>query len=265
MFRYPQERDTTQIHQTKAHGTKRQRAKQGQLRTQGLIMKTRIRLVASCAALLLIPMVQHPANAALVTDLSTFVNPTVIDFNQFNSYFTYTAGPLQVGNPPTTDVTYSSTSSNSVIGADQYGLSSNGTWNSNETGYVGVNSASDTITFTLNNGPVSNVGAFVNYAPGYGTPTITALGAGGAPIETYDLSVAAPISTPGGTDAGAFRGISRPTADITGFQITGGYMVADNLTYSGSNTAAVPEGGTLVLVLPVFGLAMSLAARRRAK
>jgi hypothetical protein len=192
------------------------------------------------------------ANAQLVTSESSLATPQkVIDFSQFNSLtLTPTAGPVQIGTLVGEDVVYTSTSGLSIVGNTSYGFGSNGSWNTARNGYAGLNIPSGTITFTFNGGDVSGVGGFINYSPGSGgTPTITALGDFNNVLGTYDLATLAPISTPGGLNAGAFRGITQPTANIRKFQISGSYIVLDNLTFTRPSATATPEPGSIALLL----------------
>ena len=81
---------------------------------------------------------------------------------------------------------------------------------------------------------------------------------GGNVIEFIDLVTGAPISTPGGFNAGEYRGISHGAADIFGFQISNMYIVADDVTV---DITATPEPASGLLVLT--GLAGVFMYRRR--
>ncbi len=116
------------------------------------------------------------------------------------------------------------------------------------------------MTFTFNDGLVSGVGGFINYAPGFASALIEALAADGITIlESYVLNLDAPISTPGGVDDGAFRGILRATADIGAFRVSNGYVVLDDLTFGGGGTQSVPEPSSLAML----GVAGLIGAVRR--
>jgi hypothetical protein len=188
------------------------------------------------------------ARATFVTDSSGFSSPQVIDFSQSGS-FTFTPGPVLIGSPVGQNITWSSTDGYAVIGNGGYGLGSNGIWDSGRNGYTGLNASVGDMTFSFNSGPVSAVGGFINYAPGVGPDLIiTALAADGSVLESYDINQLAPISTPGQYDAGAFRGIIRPTADIAAFRVSNEVAVLDNLTFSQPAPNAVPAPSTLAML-----------------
>ncbi len=155
-------------------------------------------------------------------------------------------------------------SSNSDVwyGDSSYGLSNNGSWS--DFAWVGGVCADSGCTATIALGGLfSSVGGFMNYAdpPEYGDPIISAIAADGTTVlESYDLATDAPILTPGASNDGAFRGISRPTADIAFFQISGSYLIQHDLTLS-SNESAAPEPATMGMA----GLALVTIAflRRR--
>jgi hypothetical protein len=146
-------------------------------------------------------------------------------------------------------------SSHIWYGDSGYGLSDNGSWG--DFAWVGGECFTLGCTATIDLGGLySAVGGFMNYAPGFGgTPTIAALAADGTTVlESYDLSADAPISTPGGVNDGAFRGISRASADIAYFRISGGYLIMHDLTLVADPTA-VPEPSTMALAgIAIAGL-----------
>jgi hypothetical protein len=108
-------------------------------------------------------------------------------------------------------------------------LDANGFWDG-ALPWVATNSDTSYIQFDLG-GAANFVGGFMNYAPGFGSPIISAIGADGTTVlESYDLSIDAPIST--GVSAvndGAFRGIERASNDIYFFRLAGGYLLTSNL------------------------------------
>src|SRR4051794_33409407 len=175
-----------------------------------------------------------PARASLVTSdpgTGTTITFTATGNNGFGN-----PGPVVVdgvtvtGNP---QVTY---------GDAHYVLVANGSW---DMSWVATNNGSGTINFDLG-GLYGLAGGFVNYAPNNGSPpTITALGADGTTVlETYDLAALAPISTPGSSNDGAFRGISRATSDIAFLQLGGSYILSHTLVVGDTatpDTNPVPE------------------------
>ncbi len=213
----------------------------------------RVALLAAAAALIL------PA-AALATPITTntLTGTTLIEFDGASQF---TGGPVEVGGADS--IVFTSTESYSVVNYDSlYGLSANGDWTSGLNGYLGLNAGVGAMTLTFE-GPVAGIGAFVNYSPGTGDAVMQIFGEGGVLLESWNLSQDAPISTPGGTDAGAFRGFERATADIWSIAFSGGYIVVDDLVYTAvqSTAAPVPLPGVLPMLAAALG-AFGIARRR---
>ncbi|MBL8173047.1 MAG: PEP-CTERM sorting domain-containing protein [Bryobacterales bacterium] len=146
--------------------------------------------------------------------------------------------------------------------SDGWGFLANGFWGTGF-GLVGDNNSGGPITINLG-GLYSVVGGFMNYAPELGTAVITALAADGITVlESYDLVSAAPISTPSSSNAGAFRGIQRGSADIRYLRFGGSAMAMHDITLDGG-VSGVPEPSTLSM-LGAAALATVLVRRRSAR
>lgn len=139
-----------------------------------------------------------------------------------------------------------------------FGMGSNGNWGLS---MIGINAPTGAMTIDLG-GLYSSVGGFMNYSPGNGDATISALAADGTTIlESYVISTLAPISTPDALDDGAYRGIERLASDIAYFRIENSYLGMHNMTLDGGS-AAIPEPSTALLMVSAAGLL--LLRRRRA-
>jgi PEP-CTERM motif len=150
----------------------------------------------------------------------------------------------------------------SVVGQGGYGLADNGSFGADAV-YIGVDSGTGFDKLVIKSGvPVSQLGFFANYAPGVGDdPTISALDQFGNVFETFDLAALAPISTPGGFNEFAFRGIADDTADIYGLQFGGSYLLLTG-TADGVPIGA-PEPATWALMIGGFGFVGAAMRRRR--
>ena len=173
--------------------------------------------------------------------------------------YCFGAGPVSVGYNGYA-VTYTATSNGSLLSGPGggYGLGSNGSWGN--VAYAATNSTNTSIFLTFA-APVTSVGGIMNYAPGYGTPILNAYDASNTLIASFDLSVAGGgINTPGGSDAGMFRGVSY-AGGISMLELQGAYSLTQDLEAA----TTVPEPSTIVLMgAGMLGL-VALRRRQRAK
>jgi hypothetical protein len=212
------------------------------------------------------------ARADLITSPGQISGATqTLGFGQFSGGTTFldpSQPPLQVGGPLGENITLTSSdvTASSFVGfspGGPYLVGNNGQFSTggpSGTGFVGLNSIDSnflftgTLTLRFNSGPVSAVGAFLNYSTPNNGPDviISALDANNNVLQSFDLNQLAPINTPGGTDQEAFRGIVSATANITSFTISNEFAAVDTVTFSRSvpqaDATVIPEPGSLVLL-----------------
>ena len=174
------------------------------------------------------------AYSALVTSVGELRTPnSIIDFSQFEVVTGIPDLPssLQVGDLVGEDIQLSGSGS-IQINNGVWGLNTNGTWNSTDEAFART-SDYGVQYYQFNDGLVSGVGAFMNYTPGVSSNIfIRVLGEDLSMLEQYNITTVAPISTPGGTNDGGFRGIQRSTADIAGFSVEGSYFYIEDVTFT---------------------------------
>jgi hypothetical protein len=174
---------------------------------------------------------------------------TVVTFDSYDGFVT--TGPEVVA----PGVTFSGSSS--TLGAFVAELNNNGTWGAGKV-FAGVGSFFEPIsagTMLFNFGAVATAGAFVNVFAPDGKVTISAFGAGGALLESHEVT----ISTPNGENAGVFLAIGRASSEIEGLSFFGTGVVIDDLSLS---TAVVPLPPAAFLLAGGL-VAMGWAGRRR--
>jgi hypothetical protein len=168
------------------------------------------------------------------------------------AYACYGPGPWTFGPGITWTSTNAYGGGGSVFGfTGSYGFGTNGQWTGALGPMAGLNdntddfSSTDTMTFAFAT-PVWAVGGFLNYVPGFSTPTTIAVYDSSCdpsvsvctPIESYTLT----FSTNGQNDTGAFYGFIESTKTISYFTLTDNYVGITGLT------AVIPEPGSLLLV-----------------
>ena len=160
---------------------------------------------------------------------------------------TFTAAPGGGGN----------SGQGSVIGQGGYGLGANGSFGGAAV-YIGVDSGTGYADLTFDT-EVSFFGAYMNYAPDFGDNAfISALDEFDNIIETWDLTVSGPISTPGGFNEFEFRGIDLGNSTFKTLRFGGNYLLlaatADGNPDGRNND--IPEPSTLaIFALGIIGLA----------
>lgn len=201
------------------------------------------------------------SEATLLTSDVGYTGPSLDLSDYVGIGYNFTFGPALIpgGITFTSNVTGGGNSGNgSVLGQGSYGLGGNGSFDLPAV-YAGLDGGSGYMTFSFTT-PTSSFGAYLNYAPGFGdNPTIAAYDSTDTLIESWDLSTAAPISTPGGFNAFEFRGISITTPTIASFRLSGSYILA--AATANGDPSPVPEPASLALL--GLGLAGLGFIRRR--
>ncbi len=222
-------------------------------------MSKKFALAALAAASLLCSAASH---AALITSFAAYTGPGLDLTAYANGSYNFTFGPRSIpgGITFTSNVVNSNSGQGSVLGQGSYGLGSNGSFGGDAV-YAGLDGPSGYMSFTFDTA-VASFGAFLNYYPDTRVPQkIGAYDGGGVLLEEYDLTVVAPISTPSGFNAFAFRGIGLSTPTIKEFRLSGSYILAA-ATADGTPVNPTPEPASLALVGAALAAA-ALASRRR--
>ena len=201
--------------------------------------------LATAAAALALLTVSGTAQAVPVTSLT---GATTYEFAAEN-YMGSGAKTIAPG------ITWTSQSASSVYGwTNGYGFASNGGWSS-PLSMIGSNSGSAIMRIDFAS-PVSAVAAFMNYAPGYGTPTIAVYNNLNTLLESSVLNFA----TGGGSNTGQVHGFQESIADIAYMTLSGAYIGAAHLQVL---AGSVPEPTSYALVALALAAAVTAARRRR--
>ena len=204
--------------------------------------------------------------AAPITVVGDLAGPsTLIDFSQFTgaAQVLNTTGPVQIGTVAGVNVTMSMVGASASLSLlnETRNIGPNGRWDSGRSGFVNVFPTTGPVRIGFNDGPISGFGLFMNYGPDIPAPAVfRAYDASNTLLESFDIRATAPISTPGGINAGAFRGIQLLTANIAYVELLGAPNLYDDLRFTSAVAdAAVPEPASLLL----FGSGVAALIRRR--
>ena len=192
------------------------------------------------------------------------VATTTLSFASYDAVTTpvsgdgFDVGSAETGTP--VRLNFSDPAAEHIVGAVPASFGGNGSWPAHGA-YVGLNSTSGTLTFTFAEA-MSFVGGYLNYKTNSydGAISIAILDESGDVLE--DEALQFNFADPSAVGLGLVRGFARDSADIWGFRLSNGYLAIDDLTFGRTTGNAVPEPGTLALLLAAAGAA--LVARRRA-
>ena len=159
--------------------------------------------------------------------------PNLINFNQLPIYMGE-PGPISIGNALNENISASiSDSSQNEFWShlSGWGFNSNGSWQNPKT-FLAMSASPGPMMITFNDRLISQVVIFMNYDPFHIDAVISVMDGNMLVLESYNINELAPISTPGRVNDGAYRGISRPIADIKHLVISGPYIAIDNIIFS---------------------------------
>ena len=201
--------------------------------------------------------------STLVTTQGAYSGPT-LNLSPFsNGSYNFTFGPVTVGAGLTFTASPGgggNSGRGSVVGQGSYGLNANGNFGGSAT-YIGLDSGTGFAQINFSTAQTQFYG-FWNYAPGVGdNATLSTLDAANNVLQTFDLTVLAPISTPNGNNAFAFRGIEG-TTQFNGIRFGGNFILLA-ATANGGAVGGIPEPSSWAMLITGFGLVGAAARRRR--
>ena len=186
-------------------------------------------------------------DAILITQLSDMgASSETLNFNQFHASDFIAVQPytLNIGGQAGENITITG-GGTATFHEGYWGLSGNGVWGSDGTNgrgtWIGTESAGGGYFIDFVDGQVNAVGAFMNYAvPNNSYISIGIFSVDHVLLESYEIQGNAPISTSSTYNAGAFRGIIRPTNDIHAITFSGKYLYVDDLQFSRVPPVPIP-------------------------
>ncbi len=213
----------------------------------------------SRAAALLAMAVPAASAAAPVTSLS-YETSAIYRFDVFPTNW----GAVPIGRTLAegNSFVWESTSPMSVLDFyldyDLGDLFGNGRWDERRHGYAGTNDPTARMSFTFDR-PTQAVGGLINYYRTFRATSVMLriFDAADVLLESVDIGATAPISTPDGTNLGAFHGFSRPTADISRFELQGSRVAIDDLAVG--RLAPERQAVPLPVTLPATALSLAIA------
>jgi hypothetical protein len=226
-------------------------------------MKLAFALLTAAAAVSLYAG-QANAGASLLTSDAGYTGRGLDLSAAANGQYNFTFGPIAIDGLTFTVVSDSTNSGQGgVLGQGGYGLGANGSFGGDAV-YAAVDGPTGYAQF-LGDKAFSQFGLYFNYAPGIGSPaTIAALDAAGNVLDSFNIEELAPISTPGGFNEFAFRGVGYDDGtEVYGLRFGGAYMLATGTADGVPSVGGVPEPATWAMLIAGFGLVGASARRRR--
>jgi hypothetical protein len=184
--------------------------------------------------------------AVQAAEVGVLTNATTFDFGTSN-YQGTSAQTIAPG------ITWTAESGASLFGYNGgYGFANNGGWYDGSLNMIGTNTSTSAMRISFAS-PVSGVGMFMNYAPGYGTPLVQVFDSHNVLLDSYTPTF---TFTSGASNAGQFIGFTEGSADIAYMTMSGAYIGGAHLEVS-----AVPESSNLALMAAGLGCLGGVARR----
>lgn len=218
------------------------------------------------------------AYADLIIDASDLTPGALVQTFDDAAGYDNSASRVQIGQSLSVDLGVSALGGTLNFGAPYgaWSLGDNGEWTGNA--FAGVdgdfvdssNGIAASLVFDFGDKTVSEVGALMNFDPGFvygaGLPLplfIAAYDKLGNEVESHFLPVWTPADDFGNPalNTGMFFGIRSASANISRFEISGPYAVVDNVSFS----APVPEPQSWALALAGIAIGFGCMRQQRRK